>query len=435
MKSLNRTSIVLLFLFIALQYWNKGMAQDKYTVKSFYEEKNLDKKAAIANRLWDQMHQSNIDTLRQIAVEMIILGNEERNTLAINIGKRALGSSLIRSGEGEKGIAYLRAALIYFRKQGNRLMEVELLSEIGNGYLNLGEASKAENYYLQSLKAGKYCDDPTAKFMAEINLAQAYIQLKDYPKAISYLMHYKGESLKLGKLESVGSAYALLGNIEEIRENFPLATEYYQKSADFGKRSKSKNQVAHALNNLAIVYFRKGMPDSSLILFERALELRQEVGNARFIAESYFNIGGLYFELGKYDKAEEFYDKSLVFAQSKNLRREEMDAIMSLIELKKAQGKEKDLVGLYDSYNAIQEDFNAQQKEENTLQATVLEDIDKLESEREKEEQAARFRAIEQKDRQKWWIVYGVGIALCLLLAILVLQKRANKTKSEDSPV
>ncbi|MES2800098.1 MAG: tetratricopeptide repeat protein [Bacteroidota bacterium] len=408
----------------------KGFAQMSTELSAFYNEKNLDRKAVLGNKLWDKMHQSNIDTLRQVAIELIVLGNEANNLPAIAIGKRALGSSLIRSGEPEKGLTYLKDALSFFRKTGDKTIETEILSEIGNGYLNSGQPIKAENFYLQSLKAGQESDDKTAKFMAEINLAQAYIQMKSFKKASAYLLHYKGECLKLGRLESVGSAYSLLGRIAEEEGKIPLATEYYQKSVDFGKRSKSKNQMAHALNNLAIVYFRENKSDSSLILFQQALKLRQEVGNARFIAESFFNIGGLYHELKEYSKALEYYQISLDFAKQKNLKREEMDAMMAMIEVHKATGDNNKVVPLYEQYIKLQELFYTDQSNKNMEENEVLVTIDQLEQDRKSLEGEARFQRMEQFNRTKWKMVYAaVGFLAISILGIVLLRSRRKKNE------
>ena len=422
-KKIIRFVSLVTFLFIC----TISFSQYEKELKLFNVEKDLNKKASLGVKLWGQMHKNAIDSLKEISFELIFEGVEEKNDFAIAVGKRSLGSCLIRSGEPDKGISFLKQSLTYFDKKGDKAITTEILNEIGNGYMNKGLPFEAEKYYIKSLKEGKESPDPTSHFLSEINLGQAYIGLKNYTKASTVIQHYKSEALKLGKLEAVANAYALLGTIEQQQRNIPLAMEYFRKSADFGKRSKAKAQIAHALNNMAIVHFEEGDMDKTMELFKEALDIRLSTGNARYIAESYFNIGGLHFELGDFKNAEVYYRKCLDFAQAKKLKKDQMDALLALTELYKVQKKDKEVIQLLEDYIELQESYYSQVSVENSTSNELIESIGHLEAKRKVEEGEFELKKLSESQKKVWYIVYGIGgLTFGVVLILLVLKYRIN---------
>ena len=63
------------------------------------------------------------------------------------------------------------------------------------------------------------------------------------------------------------------------------------------------------------MYKDKGEWDKALEFFEKSLELKEELGDMRGISSSYNNLGLLYKDKGEWDKALEFYEKSLEINQ------------------------------------------------------------------------------------------------------------------------
>ncbi len=147
------------------------------TIKSSNEltGKEIQEAATQSLENWNYYLRNDLDSLKSDAVQIMMMGYDGKNDFAINTGKRSLGSYLIRTGQQLKGIYYLKAANIYFEKRENFVLQTEILNEIGNGYLNNGKPIEAEKYYLKSLKCGKNSPDPTSAFLAEVNLAQAYV--------------------------------------------------------------------------------------------------------------------------------------------------------------------------------------------------------------------------------------------------------------------
>ena len=373
---------------------------------------------------WNIYLRSDLDSLKSDAIQILMIGLEGKNDFAINTGKRSLGSYLIRTGQQLKGIQYLKSANTYFEKRENFVVQTEILNEIGNGYLNNGKPIEAEKYYLKSLKCGKNSTDPTSAFLAEVNLAQAYIYSGNDDKAEAILQHYKTESLKRNKFEAVSSAYALLGTIAENKKNVPLAKEYYRKSADFGFKSKATSLIAQAYNNMAIVFFQENELERSLEYFQKALDLRLQTKNSKSISESYYNLGD-YYNLSKvYDKAIEYFLICKDYSKNKILVKEELDAILAISEVYKTQNKWELAYQEMAKVVALQKKYFSELATEQTADNELLESLDQIEVDSKNESYEAKLIATIDSEKYHTNILYAVFAFALIALTLLVFYRK-----------
>jgi tetratricopeptide (TPR) repeat protein len=288
---------------------------------------------------WNTYMRGDLESLKEDALETIRRGLEEKNEYAIAVGKRSLGTYLSRVGHTEKSFRYLEDAATWFSKEGDKQLEAETLNELGNAYQLSGRLLQAKKAYLYSIKAGKGSSDPTAAFLAEINLAQAYLEMKDTNAASALVHHYKRRSAFFQKWEAVANAYAVLASIAQGQGNNDLSVEFFEKSAYFGLRSNAPLIRGQALNNLAIVRFADGDNGNAERLFLEAWRLRMKSGLATSISESMFNLALFYEEIGANQNAIKWYKKQLDFTQEKQLIDEFREASMSYSDLLSSEGR------------------------------------------------------------------------------------------------
>jgi tetratricopeptide (TPR) repeat protein len=392
-----------------------------------YTEEEIQKEAERSLVLWNEYMRNDLDSLKEDAYRILLIGIEGKNEFATNVGKRSIGSYLIRTGQHSRGIKYLKQANTYFEKKGDLILQTEVLNEIGNGFLYSGKPVEAEKYYLRSLKCGKESPDPTSSFLAEGNLGQTYINLGNLDKASAVLHHYKNESLKKLKLEAVSSAYAMLGMIEQQKENLALAKEYFRKSAEFGFRSKTKSQIGHAYTNMAIVYFQENDVAASLDYFNKALAIRLQTKNAKSISEGYYNLGDYYYGLEKYDQGLNYYALSRTFSKKKNLLKEEMDAVLAIATLHKTQEKWEKATILMEEYATLQKDYYAELSTKTTEDNEILESLDQMELQNNTESQEAKLLSVIDNQKYHKNVLYGVlAFASLAMLFLAAYRKHIN---------
>ena len=416
-KKFKLTLCLLLFGF--LSFAQKG----EFASKSNAQVK-IQAAAQISLENWNLYMRNDLDSLKLDGLHIYRLGVKGGNPFAIHVGKRSLGSYLIRTGNQEKGIEYLKAANFYFTKKENYILQTETLNEIGNGYLYFSKPRVAEKYYLKSLKCGKKSPDPTSAFLAEVNLAQAYIDMGNTTKATAILNHYKNQAKKMKKLESVSNAYALLGAIQSGKGKFSLSKELFRKSAYYGFASNAIAQIAHAYTNMAIVYFQEGNQKEALNYFNKSLEIRLKTKNVRSISESYFNLGEYYSGIGDVQTAALYYEKCKAYCEENNLLKEEMEVLLSLINIDKMAKNFEIAVQKMEGYIALQKKYYSEVSELNTRDRDIIEIVESLEREEYDKKEAQKLEeSIAAQIFQKY-VLYAIFSLCAIALVFLAFYRK-----------
>lgn len=411
-KKFKLTLCLLLFGF--LSFAQKG----EFASKSNAQAK-IQAAAQISLENWNLYMRNDLDSLKLDGLHIYRLGVKGGNPFAVHVGKRSLGSYLIRTGNQEKGIEYLKAANFYFTKKENYILQTETLNEIGNGYLYFSKPRVAEKYYLKSLKCGKKSPDPTSAFLAEVNLAQAYIDMGNTTKASAILNHYKNQAKKMKKLESVSNAYALLGAIQSGKGKFSLSKELFRKSAYYGFASNAIAQIAHAYTNMAIVYFQEGNQKEALNYFNKSLEIRLKTKNVRSISESYFNLGEYYSGIYDFQTAALYYEKCQDYCKENNLLKEEMEVLLSLINIDKMAKNFEIAVQKMEGYIALQKKYYSEVSALNTRDRDIIEIVESLEREEFDKKEAQKLEESIAAQRFQKYVLYAI-FSLCAIALVLL---------------
>ncbi len=303
------------------------------TYADFHNETDINKKAEIGYFLWNEYLRNDLDSLKIMAVELLLSAAEEGSTFARAVGNTSLGSYLIRNGEMEVGIRHLEDSKKYFEQKEDYTLLSEAYNELGNGHYLSGEYQDAIKSYLASLRYGSLSPDLTAAFNGKLGLGRAYCAVGDTIVGLLTVEKYKDEAVKHMKFESAADAYAYMGMIEIERGDFDASRRYYEKSIVYSGKSDSKAHLSHAYNNKAILHFNLGENDSSLLYFEKSLKLRERIKHHKGIIESYYNLGFYHLETGDFHNAYIYFNKSAKLAKEQKFKGDEKDALQELMGL------------------------------------------------------------------------------------------------------
>jgi tetratricopeptide (TPR) repeat protein len=144
---------------------------------------------------------------------------------------------------------------------------------------------------------------------------------------------YKLASVANEKYEAAADVYALMAQVEADRKNNSLSQEYYGRSIEFSKRSKSKSHIAHSYANEGIRKFLQKDYDSSLFYFKKSLEMRLELKAIRPILEGYYNMGAYYSGLDSLQKAVKYFDIGRKMAEEYKMWTDLKDFLVDLIDI------------------------------------------------------------------------------------------------------
>ena len=198
------------------------------------------------------------------------------------------------------------------------------LDNIGLLYSEIGDFSKAEQYYLQASYIYRLVLGEThPEYAASLNnLGNLYRNIGDYPKAKQYYLHVL-EILKTATGETnsdYASALNNLGNLYRNTGDYLKAEQYYlpsiaiMKSA-FGERHP---QYAALLNNLGLLYTDMENNEKAKQYYLQAVDIYKSVLGETHptYAISFKNLGNLYRNTGDSANAEQCYLHSMAVLKS-----------------------------------------------------------------------------------------------------------------------
>ncbi|MBU7027350.1 MAG: tetratricopeptide repeat protein, partial [Theionarchaea archaeon] len=131
-----------------------------------------------------------------------------------------------------------------------------------------------------------------------------YLQEKEDSKELLELHHHL---LKLKKFEEAANI--------TLRITDALTKQGYLGSAlvlnNQALEGTSKKTKSTAYHNIGVIYQRRGEFEKALEYFDKSLEIKKKINDERGIAEVYHNIGMILRDRGEYEKALEYFDKNL----------------------------------------------------------------------------------------------------------------------------
>ena len=86
---------------------------------------------------------------------------------------------------------------------------------------------------------------------------------------------------------------------------------YAQLEYDFALKVDNKKYMAQALNTQGVSFYFKGNYEKALEYYKKSLKIKEELGDKKGMGSSLGNIGIIYDDQGNYEKALEYYKKSL----------------------------------------------------------------------------------------------------------------------------
>ena len=150
---------------------------------------------------------------------------------------------------------------------------------------------------------------------------------KDFPKAIEYCEKAKALLEGAGSFEDKFKVCRDQGYIYEQNNKLNEAIEIYKEAEDYARKSKKTKFQLAIYNDLAIVNRKAGNYQQTKIYHHKCLDLAKANNHLIMEEYSYHGLGYLYETIGDFEKAVEFYFKSLVMAEEKGAKK---DVIISL---------------------------------------------------------------------------------------------------------
>ncbi|MBI4646681.1 MAG: tetratricopeptide repeat protein [Bacteroidia bacterium] len=156
-------------------------------------------------------------------------------------------------------------------------------------------------------------EDDTNKVNTLIRLSRAFT-ITEPEKAILYAEKSKRLSRKLDFMKGIGMSYERIGYVHYNHNNFQQGIIYFLKCISIYEKVEDKDikeQLSSVYNAIGILYYYLADYDKALNYYFKSIKVDEQRGYKQGIASAYNNIGIIYNIQGNYQKALEYYFKSL----------------------------------------------------------------------------------------------------------------------------
>ena len=198
----------------------------------------------------------------------------------------------------------------YYRKKGN-------IFEIQGDYDNALRCYKEARNRLCDFEDRELLDEKIRVFNC---IGWVYVCMGKYEKAMATSV----EGLRgiEGASEHTEHAmiYKTIGSANYYKGNFPQAIEYHRRSLKIHENLENIPDITVCLNNLGKSYMANADFVEALEHLNRAFENSEEIGDPYGKAMSLYNLGCVFFELGRLDQAEAYVADSLRLSRGYSMR-------------------------------------------------------------------------------------------------------------------
>ncbi len=176
-------------------------------------------------------------------------------------------------------------------------------SNIASSFRNNNQRYKENDALLKAMEYADSTDNKENQAYSRYNLAWAYMNSANYPKAIDYFKSGIDliEKEKITKYtyfhRGLGLAYSRSGE-------YDLALQHNLIALTFFRETNNERFEFDTLNNTAIIYQRMNVFDSVVKYGELALKIAKKINHPLAISAANLTLSNAYLNLKQYDKAE-----------------------------------------------------------------------------------------------------------------------------------
>jgi tetratricopeptide (TPR) repeat protein len=220
-----------------------------------------------------------------------------------------LGQILKLFGHLDAALSYYERGLLYWRAKCNSQGEGIALNNISQIYHDKGDYDTALNYLDRSLSIKKKTGDLQGEGTVLNNISQIYHDKDDYDTALSYLEQSLVIRQQIGDRKGEGVALNNLAALAHIKSDYDTALHYLEQSLTILQHLEDRQSEGGTLSNISEIYIAKGDYESALHYLEQSFAIRQELGDIVGLATNLNNMGSLFWNYKKDNKAAITYFK------------------------------------------------------------------------------------------------------------------------------
>lgn len=332
-----------------------------------------------------------------------------------------LGGFLMLSGNYEESTLALDSGLVYYQAIQDTVGLATLYGYKANNYYNLGDYENSFSNLSKSIAFNEYINDKGSLANNYNTMAGLCESQKNFECCINYAQKGLETFLELEDLSGQGTASHNIAFCYRELNQLDSSLVYYNRAIDIYQAANNEIGVAFIYIKKAEIYKDQKKLDLALKELERFNENKKVAGIMGDELDAQLIIGTIYYEAKEYEKSINYLKKGLALTQELGHRRGEFviakrlaKSYAAINEYKLAYELEQDAAILQDSI------WN----ENNQKQIKELEVKYETAKEKQEKELLAQELELEQLKTN-----YSIGIIIGLLITCLMLFLLFNRTR------
>lgn len=188
------------------------------------------------------------------------------------------------------------------------------LGQMANGFLSIGNNTRALEFYIQKLQLEEKRNNPYNLASATMNIGLVYVYEEDFEKGLYYLR--RADSLitlhKIKKLEY--NIKLNIGDVFDKKHNTDSAFFYFNSALQIAKKMEDQNRIGMAMTGLGHTNLEQHQYSQSLQYYKDGLGYLTVADNDDIFCEAALGLASLYKEIGNKDSAIWFARSSFIIA-------------------------------------------------------------------------------------------------------------------------
>ena len=342
----------------------------------------------------------------------------------------------------------LQVSIKYFEKAAQVFQQLNHIEQVGDAYANIAQAyillqdyDKALQALYQSQKLYEFLQNHQQLSSIYDRLVSINLKQRDYKEGLKNAHKHLEITLQRNSIDSslktkqpqlralaeynVGLCYLKMRNLD--------SAEYYLLEAleDF-EQLEYNNHIVNTATSLADTYIFKEELKKAQQYLTKALELEDAFRTTKQKLNTKNTLANLYHKLGEYKKSITIHEQVLKTAQEQNFLEMELMTLKALSESYYQLGKSQK------AYELLQAALPLQDSIINKDRDQAIEDLEikyatQYESEKKEQEnvllsQQLDIQTLRAANREQ--LIYGILGLLCLVIIIFVLIVRQNKIET-----
>ena len=230
--------------------------------------------------------------------EIILVHGQKTNDKVCQVlGLACLGYDYRAFGNTARSLQYnLKAKVLAEKSKDDRLI-FPVYSGLATNYLDLGDYPKAISYNLASLEKAAHVEVNPLTIFANMTMGEIYLAINKTDSALIYTQKAYELSMSTGIKDYLGGIYGQLGSIQVKLKNPVLALSYLNLSLEEGYKIESPKYINIPYTAIAEFYLNANQKDSAITYSKKAISAVKNsafetmvIKPAKLLTEIYRNV-------------------------------------------------------------------------------------------------------------------------------------------------